>query len=198
MKTFRVVVWLAIAVLGGYLAWHTVGWTIRGGAVSSTGTAAIGGPFEAVRSDGSKITRADMLGRPHLVFFGFTFCPDVCPTTLYEAGQWLNALGEDGDKVDVYFVSVDPERDTPQVLGEYLSAFDKRITGITGTPEQVQKIAKNWRVFVEKKSTGDGPEDYTVNHTATTYLMDAEGHFQRSIAYGPPHTAWSDTPPYRM
>lgn len=185
MKAFRIGLWIAIAVLGGYLAWNTVTWTIneRNGSGSRMAGAAIGGPFEAVRADGSKITQADMIGRPHIVFFGFTHCPDVCPTSLYEAGQWLNKLGDDGNKIDAYFVTVDPERDTATVLAEYMSAFDSRLSGITGTPEQIAKITKAWRVFA-KKEPRDGVGDYDVQHTASTFLMDAKGQFFGTIAYG--------------
>ena len=183
MNVFRTVLWIAIAVLGGFLAWSTVNWTIQGqnGGGSRLVGADIGGPFEAVRANGSKISRKDMIGRPHVVFFGFTHCPDVCPTTLYEAGQWLKELGGDGDNVDVYFVTVDPERDTPTILSEYLSAFDPRIAGVTGTPQQIAELVKAWRVFAKKEPTDDS---YTMNHTATTFLMDAKGGFFGTIAYG--------------
>lgn len=182
MKLFRYLLWAAILVLGGFLAWTTLDWTFRGNssAPSRMAGADIGGPFTAQLADGSKFTQANMLGRPHVLFFGFTHCPEVCPTTLYEAGQWLNALGDDGDKVDVYFITVDPQRDTAEVLGQYLTAFDKRIKGITGTPEQVSRLIKAWRVYAERVKTED---DYTMNHTATTYLMTANGQFFGTIAY---------------
>lgn len=180
MKNFRIVVWCAIFVLGAFLAYSTVNWTVdqnQGG----TGRADIGGPFTAMLADGRPITRDNMLGRPHVLFFGFTHCPDVCPTTLYEGSQWLKALGDDGDKVDIYFVTVDPERDTQEVLGDYLSAFDPRIKGITGTAEQIATLAKKWRVYTKKVPQDN---DYTMDHTATTYLMNGKGDFVRTIAYG--------------
>ncbi|MEP0942685.1 MAG: SCO family protein [Rhizobiaceae bacterium] len=182
MKTFRYVLWAIVFVLGAFLAYSTVNWSINGGHDGGSGMRAdIGGPFSAVRSDGVPITHADIQGRPHVMFFGFTHCPDVCPTTLYEGSQWLEALGEDGDKVDMYFVTVDPERDTVEVLNDYLSAFDGRIKGITGSPEQISQLVKKWRVFAEKVKTED---DYTMNHTATTFLMNSKGDFVRTIAYG--------------
>lgn len=184
MKYFRYAVWAGIFVLGAFLAYSTVNWTMNQQAGSGSGNtmrADIGGAFTAVRSDGKPITQQDLIGRPHVLFFGFTHCPDVCPTTLYEGSQWLQALGSDGDKIDIYFVTVDPQRDTVEVLSEYLSAFDERIKGITGTPQQIEKLVKNWRVYAEKVPTED---DYTMNHTATTFLMNAKGEFVRTIAYG--------------
>ncbi len=183
MKIFRYGLWAAIFVLGAFLAYSTVNWTMQNsGNGGSPMRADIGGPFSAVNSDGKPITHADLKGRPHVLFFGFTHCPDVCPTTLYEGGQWLKELGSDGDKVDIYFVSVDPERDTVEVLSDYLSAFDPRIKGITGSPEQINQLIKKWRVYSEKVPTDDG--DYTMNHTATTFLMNSKGEFVRTIAYG--------------
>lgn len=183
MKQFRVVLWLLVAGLGSYLAWATLNESTTGkrDPIRSLATAGIGGPFIAVTAKGDPITREKMLGRPHVIFFGFTNCPDICPTTLYEAGLWLNALGADGDKVDIYFVTVDPQQDTVEILGDYLGAFDPRIQGITGTPEQIAQLAKSWRVFYQKKKTDSG---YTVDHTATTYLMKPNGDFFGTIAYG--------------
>lgn len=182
MKQFRYALWAIIFVLGAYLAYSTVNWTLdRSGTGGGLMKADIGGPFTATLSDGTAISEADLKGRPHVMFFGFTHCPDVCPTTLYEASVWLETLGKDGDKLDVYFITVDPERDSVEVLGDYLTAFDERIKGITGTPEQIGQLIKNWRVYSEKVPTG---EDYTMNHTATTFLMNSKGEFVRTIAYG--------------
>ncbi|MGI9365120.1 MAG: SCO family protein [Rhizobiaceae bacterium] len=182
MKLFRYAVWAGIFVLGAFLAYSTVNWTINNTKdISSSMKADIGGPFSAVRSDGTPITYADIVGRPHVMFFGFTHCPDVCPTTLYEASLWLEALGDDGDKVDVYFITVDPERDTADIMDSYLSSFGGRIKGITGTKEQMDQLLRNWRVYAEKVPTED---DYTMNHTATTYLMNSKGEFVGTIAYG--------------
>lgn len=182
MRTFRLVTWAAIFVLGAFLAYSTVNWTLNPKSGSTSNARAdIGGAFSAVLADGTAVSEKDIRGRPHVMFFGFTHCPDVCPTTLYEGSKWLKDLGADGDKVDMYFVTVDPERDTPEILKEYLTSFDQRIKGITGSPEQISKITKAWRVFVEKVKDDD---DYTINHTSTTYLMNAKGDFVRTIAYG--------------
>ncbi len=181
MKAFRFVLWGAIFVLGAFLAYSTVNWTLNSGSGNQQAKAAIGGSFTAIRSDGKTITEKDFNGRPHVLFFGFTHCPDVCPTTLYEGSQWYKELGEDGDKVDMYFVSIDPERDTVEVLADYLSSFDPRIRGVTGSVAQITDLAKKWRVYMEKVPLED---DYTMNHTATTFLMNGKGEFVRTIAYG--------------
>ncbi len=182
MKTFRYTLWAAVFVLGAFLAYHTTLWTLdRAGGGSSYGIAQIGGPFEAVKADGTKVTDADLKGSPHLVFFGFTHCPDVCPTTLYETSQWIEKLGPEGEMLRAWFVSIDPERDTPEILSQYISPFENHIEGITGSPDQIADIVKKWRVFAQKQDTGDG--DYTMNHTASTFLMKSDGSFFGTIAY---------------
>ncbi len=182
MKPLRIMLWSAIFLIGGFLAWSTLGQLIGGNQPTGNfGTVKIEGDFKAVNTKGETVTRDAMLGRPHAVFFGFTHCPDVCPTTLYEAGLWLQEIGDKGDDIDVYFVTVDPERDTAEVLGDYLRAFDSRISGITGDADQIDKMVKAWRVYARKVDTEDG---YTVDHTATTFLMDAEGHLVSTISYG--------------
>jgi protein SCO1/2 len=181
MKFLRYGIWAIIFVLAGFLAFSTVGKFFNNDN-KVAGLISIGGPFTALAANGSPITHDDLKGRPHVLFFGFTNCPDICPTTLYEAGEWLKALGPDGDKLDIYFVTVDPKHDTPEMLSTYLTAFDKRIKGITGSEEQIADIVKKWRVYAEKVDTGDG--DYTMNHTASTFLMKANGEFFGTIAYG--------------
>jgi len=178
VKVFRLALWAVIFVLGAYLAFQTVKTTLREG----DNVASVGGPFQGVFTDGTAANEDKLKGRPYAIFFGFTHCPDVCPTTLYEASQWYAALGEDGDKVDMYFATVDPERDTQEVLADYISAFDKRIRGITGTQEQMAGMMQAYRVFAQRVDEEDG--DYTMNHTATTFLMTADNTLQSTIAYG--------------
>jgi protein SCO1 len=137
--------------------------------------AAIGGPFKLTDQDGKEVSDQDMKGRPFLVFFGFTHCPDVCPTSLFEISEVLRALGKDADKVNAYFVSVDPERDTQAAMKDYLSSFDPHLKGLTGDPEQVAKVLSAYRVYAKKVPLKDG--DYTMDHTALIYLLDREGHF---------------------
>jgi protein SCO1 len=148
--------------------------TQRGPGPMAPATAAIGGPFELVNQDGRSVTAQDLKGRPFLVFFGFTHCPDVCPTTLFEVSEVLRALGPDADKVNALFVTVDPERDTPDKLKDYLSSFDSHLTGLTGSSEAIAAMTKSYRVYVKKVPQADG---YTMDHTAIVYLMDKEGRF---------------------
>ncbi|MEA2907780.1 MAG: hypothetical protein QOI12_5167 [Alphaproteobacteria bacterium] len=138
-------------------------------------TAAIGGPFRLTDQDGRTVTEQDFKGRPFLVFFGFTHCPDVCPTTLFEVSEILRTLGPDADRVRALFITVDPERDTPEAMKDYLASFDPRLAGLTGDPAAVAAVAKAYRVYFKKVPLEQG--DYTMDHTAITYLMDKEGRF---------------------
>lgn len=148
----------------------------------------IGGPFALVDMNGKPVTEKSLLGKPTAIFFGFTYCPEVCPTTLTDITAWLKALGPDADKLNVVFVSVDPERDTPEQLRLYLSNFDPRIQGFTGTPEAVAKAAKAYRVYYQKVPQDGG--GYTIDHSSAVYLFDADGHFVAPIAYqSPPERA---------
>lgn len=136
---------------------------------------AVGGPFALVDQDGRTRTERDFRGAPHLVFFGFTHCPDICPTTLHQASEVLRAAGDRGKALRALFVTVDPERDTPEVLKSYLGSFDPRVVGLTGTPEQVRAVEKTFRVYSRKVPLKEG--DYTMEHTSLVYLMDKEGRF---------------------
>lgn len=135
----------------------------------------VGGPFTMVNQNGKTVTDADFRGEPFLVFFGFTNCPDICPTTLYEMSEVLKRLGPDANKTAALFVSVDPERDTPEKLKQYVSSFHPRIFALTGSEAQVEAIKKEYRVFAKKVPLKDG--DYTMDHTAVVYLMDKNGRF---------------------
>lgn len=154
---------------------------VRTAAAPSVPSVAIGGPIDLVAQDGKRFSSADLKGKPFAVFFGFTHCPNVCPTTLSDLTLDLDDLGPLADRIAVLFVSVDPERDTPAAMQDYLSAFDRRIVGLSGTPEQIQAVAKAYRVFYEKVPTPGG--DYTMNHTASVYLMDAAGEFTGTITF---------------
>lgn len=136
---------------------------------------AVGGPFQLVNQDGQQVTDASFKGQPFLVFFGFTHCPDICPTTLFEVSEILRQLGPDGDRMKALFVTVDPERDTPEKLKDYLSSFDPRLIALTGTVPAVEAMAKVYRVY-SKKTPLQG-NDYTMDHTALVYLMDKQGRF---------------------
>ena len=138
------------------------------------GTAAIGGPFALVDQDGRPATEALLDGQPTLVFFGYTHCPDVCPTTLADMSAMLGALGPDR-KARGLFVTVDPARDTPAVLKDYLSSFDPRIGALTGSTEAIAAVEKAYKVYAKKVPGKDG--DYSMDHTAVIYLMDKSGRF---------------------
>lgn len=142
---------------------------------ASPGSAAIGGPFNLTDQNGKPITERDLKGRPSLVFFGFTHCPEVCPTALFDISEVLTKLGQDAGKVNAVFITVDPERDTPAVLKDYLASFNPRLTGVGGDAEQLAAVAKAYRVYYKKVPTKDG--DYTMDHTAIVYLMDKNGNF---------------------
>ena len=136
---------------------------------------AIGGSFKLVDQNGAQITEADVKGRPFLVFFGYTHCPDVCPTTLFDVSEVLRALGKDADRTGALFITVDPERDTPAVMKDYLSSFDPHLRGATGDRAAVDAAEKAYRVYAKKVPAENG--DYSMDHTALVYLMDKQGRF---------------------
>jgi protein SCO1/2 len=137
--------------------------------------AQIGGPFHLTDQNGRPVNDEDFRGKPFLVFFGYTHCPDVCPTTLFDVSEVLRRLGPDADKTAALFITVDPERDTPGTLKDYLGSFDPHLRGITGAPDAVAAVAKEFRVYYKKVPTENG--DYSMDHTAIVYLMDKNGHF---------------------
>jgi protein SCO1/2 len=145
------------------------------GGPRSVTASAIGGPFQLVDQSGQAVTDKSLKGKPTIMFFGFTHCPDVCPTALFEMSEILRAMGNDAKRVNAFFVSVDPERDTPQIMKDYLSSFDPNLKGLTGSPEAVAEIVSGYRVYAKKVPLKDG--DYTMDHTALIYLMDRDGRF---------------------
>lgn len=149
-------------------------WAI-GGLKNGATPASIGGPFQLTDQAGQIVTEKNLQGRPTLIFFGFTHCPDICPTSLFEISEVLRAMGKDANRVNAYFVSVDPERDTPEAMKNYLSSFDPHLKGLTGNLDQVTKVITTFRVYARKVPLKDG--DYTMDHTALIYLMDRYGKF---------------------
>jgi len=137
--------------------------------------AAIGGPFHLMDQNGKPFTDKDMQGKPYLVFFGYTHCPDVCPTTLFEMSQLFRKLGPQADRVGALFITVDPERDTAAVLKEYMASFDPHLRGLTGAPKAVDAAIRDYRVYAKKVPLEGG--NYEMDHTAIVYLMDKAGHF---------------------
>jgi protein SCO1/2 len=180
MKTVRYIAWALVALLVAVIGYVALTGD-AGRKALEIANVKLGGPFELVRGDGTPITDKDLAGKAHAIFFGFTHCPEVCPTTLYEAAGWLEKLGPDADKFNIYFVTVDPERDTPEVIKDYVASFDPRITGITGAPDKIAKVISDYRVYAKRVELEGG--DYTMDHTATVYLINADGSFAGTIAY---------------
>jgi protein SCO1/2 len=144
----------------------------------------IGGAFALTDQDGAEVTERDLLGRPSVIFFGFTSCPDVCPSTLLDISNWLIQLGPDADRLNVVFVSVDSEHDTPALIKLYLSSFDPRIRGFVGSETQIQQITSAFGVRYKRVARNDG--GYTYTHSALIYLMDRQGRYVGFLRYEEP------------
>ncbi|MAS07618.1 MAG: SCO family protein [Ahrensia sp.] len=154
----------------------------RGTDKSLTADRDLGAPFNLIDHNGKPITEAAFEGKPTLVYFGFTRCPEVCPTTFYEMAGWFDTLGDKGKDLQAFFITVDPERDTPEIMKGFAEAFTDRATGITGDPEKVWDLLAAWHVYYKKIYDEDG--DYTMDHTASVFLVDRDGRFKGTIAYG--------------
>lgn len=148
-----------------------------------SGVALVGGPFSLVDQDGRRVTEKDFRGRYMLVFFGYTYCPDVCPTELQVMTAALDQLGAEADRIQPVFVSVDPARDTPEVLKAYVGNFGPRLVGLTGTPEEVAAIAKAYRVYYAKAGGSSSSTDYLMDHSSIIYLMGPDGRFVKHMPY---------------
>ena len=171
----------AIPILGAVaalllLAAGTGVWLLGAPAKMEQGLA-IGGPFHLEDSRGHPVTDESFAGKFMLVYFGYTYCPDVCPTTLNNVAVALDKLGPAANRLAPLFITVDPARDTPAVIGQYTAAFSPRIEGLTGTAEQIKAVADEYRVYYAKHQTGDGPGDYTMDHSSILYVMRPNGHF---------------------
>ena len=157
---------------------------------AATGTATVGGPFQMVDQNGKAVDQTLLNGKWSLVFFGFTYCPDFCPTTLNGLAATKARMGEAGKGLQIVFVTVDPARDTPQQMKDYLASdgFPQGVVGLTGTEQQVAAMAKAYRAFYQKVGTGDA---YTMNHSLTVYLMGPDGKYRSALAYdlGPERSA---------
>ena len=172
----RLMLLLAAFLCGLFLIFGTILF-VTGRTFSPIGgaVAGIGGPLNLEDQNGKPFTDAQMKGHPFLVFFGFTHCPDICPTTLFDMSQMMKALGPDADRVGSLFITVDPDRDTTKVLKDYLSNFDPHLRGLTGDQAQIDAAIKEYRVYAKKVPLENG--DYTMDHTAVVYLMDKDGRF---------------------
>ncbi|MBO6755361.1 MAG: SCO family protein [Roseibium sp.] len=185
MKLLRYGAWAVVAALAatsGALIYMQSTTSNSGGSALIEPLAAIGGPFELVDGTGAVVTDADLADKPKVMFFGFTFCPDVCPTTLSDVQGWIDELGPDANRLHYAFVTVDPERDTPEVMRDYVAAFDDRILALSGSRQQVDAVVKAYRVYAKRVPLDDG--DYTMDHSASVFLMNAENRFVGTIAYG--------------
>jgi protein SCO1 len=183
LRRIRTVLWAACAIsVLALLAVGVLAWTERADRVGALQDSGIGGSFKLAATSGGEFSSADLKGRPYLVFFGFTRCPEVCPTTLSDISTWLDALGPDGKEIKAVFISIDPERDTVTSLKDYLSSFNEQIIGLTGTPDQIAAVAKEYRVYYAKHPLKDG--DYTMDHSAVIYLMDRQGRLAGTLTYG--------------
>jgi protein SCO1 len=166
---------IASAFGGSLLVGLLLMFWVLGGVKGVATPVAIGGPFQLTDQTGTTVTDKSLQGHPSLIFFGFTHCPDVCPTSLFEISEVLRAMGSDADRVNAYFISVDPERDNVPAMKDYLSSFDPHLKGLTGDPAAVAKVISEYRVYAKKVPLKDG--DYTMDHTALVYLMDRNGKF---------------------
>ncbi|MEO0384956.1 MAG: SCO family protein [Pseudomonadota bacterium] len=186
----RIILWGAVALIvlgmGAFLALTTMRGQAPDQSALYEGVDSVGGPFTLVRSDtGETVTQEDFADKPKAIFFGFTYCPDVCPTTLFELSTYLDQLGPLADDIHVLMVTIDPERDTPEFLEQYVAAFSDTIVGLTGTSEAVDEAVANYRVYARRVELDDG--DYTMDHTASIFLMNEDNQLVGTIAYQENH-----------
>jgi len=175
---FAALALLAALVLAGTAYYYSS----RIQTATGTGTALVGGPFTLTDQDGRKVTEKDFLGKYMLVFFGYTYCPDICPTELQVMSAALDSMGAKADVIQPVFVSVDPERDTPELLKQYVGNFHPRLIGLTGTPDEIASVAKTYRVFFSKVENS-APDTYLMDHSTIIYLMDPQGRFLKHFTY---------------
>ena len=184
MLTWRRALWLgtllAVLVVGiaGFLIY-------RNNQIQASASPTLGAPFSLIDSDGQPITEAAFAGRPTALFFGFTHCPEICPVSLFEVSILMDELGAEKRDLQAFFISVDPERDTPELMGNFIAPFRDNIRGITGPLPDIEALAQSWGVYIKKVPLDDG--DYTVDHTASVILVDRKGRFRGTIAYRENH-----------
>lgn len=183
MKKLRLVLWVGVALLAAAVSYAFISQNSKP-AQTQQAVKPLGAPFNLVDHEGKPITRDDLMGRHHAIFFGFTNCPDVCPATLLEVSSWIKDLGSESDKLDFYFFTVDPERDNPEVMKDYVTAFDPRITGVTGDPEEMSKTLSAYKIYSKKVDLGDGDGDYTMDHSAFIMMFKPDGSFKGTISFG--------------
>ena len=180
MRSLRLILWAVVAlalIAMAYLMLRPVPQHPKEQPVAMT---SFGGPFTLTGADGKPFSSIRLAGKPYAIFFGFTHCPDVCPTTLSRLVQLRQQLKQGDRPFEIVFVTVDPERDGPSEVGKYAELFNSSIIGLTGSPAQIEQVKKQFGIFSNKVPTGDG--DYTVDHTATVLLFDRNGQFSSTIA----------------
>jgi protein SCO1 len=177
LKTLRIILWVLVAVAA--VAAGALYWREAGSRQPQPMQVSFGGPFTLIDGKGQPFPSSRLAGRPYAVFFGFTNCPDVCPTTLARLVKLRRQLGDE-DAFQIVFITVDPERDGPAEVGRYAGLFDSPVIGLTGSPAQIARVKKDYGIYSEKAGTGD---NYSVDHTATVLLFDDRGAFQSTIAH---------------
>jgi protein SCO1/2 len=180
MRRFRIILWVAVVIAGLVALTLALRPAAAPQASSSTTMAELGGPFTLTGSDGQPFSSARLAGKPYAIFFGFTHCPDVCPTTLARLARLSKALGPDDTVFERVLITVDPERDKPADMARYTGLFGTPIIGLTGSPEEIERVKKLYGVYSKKVPQPGG--DYSVDHTATVLLFDRGGHFTSTIA----------------
>jgi protein SCO1/2 len=182
----KFIILIAAVLSMGTASALAVAWQLFGGVpasqVTTSGSAAIGGPFTLVSTNGETVTNRTYRGKWLLTFFGYTFCPDACPTALNNISVALEKLGPDANKLQPLFITVDPRRDTREVMSEYLKSFDSRIIGLTGSQDQIDQVSKEYRVYVAPQKPESDGDYYLVSHSAYIYLMNPDGKFVNVIA----------------
>ncbi|MGO8954240.1 MAG: SCO family protein [Rhodomicrobium sp.] len=181
MQRINPVLFIVVLFVAGFAAAYSIRLTPQ--RAQTEGKALIGGPFSLFDTDGKRVTDLSFRGRLMLVMFGYTHCPDVCPTELQNIAEVMGKLGADASQVAALFITVDPQRDTQEALASYIQAFRPAITGLTGSPDDVASAAKAYRVYFRKAAGG---ADYTVDHSAYVYLMDREGNYVTHFTFNTP------------
>jgi protein SCO1/2 len=178
-KTLRVALWGMVALVAAIIGLIALNGSRQSG--DTLALANFGAPFKLASSQGGELDSATLKGKPYGVFFGFTHCPEVCPTTLFEMSATLKELGDQAKDFRLIFITVDPERDTVANVKDYLANFDPRIEGVVPTMEQLPEVARAYHVYYKKQPTSDG--SYTMDHTATLFLIDANGNLKSTLSF---------------
>jgi protein SCO1/2 len=179
-----IVLAFALAFSGAFILVGVIFGRMIGADYTPSGIATIGGPFTLVATSGQNVSDRSYRGKWVFIYFGYTYCPDACPTALNNISVALEKLGSDARDLQPLFVTVDPQRDTRAAMADYLTSFDSRIIGLTGTQDQIDRTVKEFRVYASRDKPDDGGDSYLVSHTSYIYLMDPQGEFVNVIQGG--------------